>query len=230
MCFPARLARIDMRRPRETEPRVLRAQKGAGEVQITAGEFRSRSIECPLTGLVRPMLNKVRQALFNVLADDVVNATVWDCFAGSGLLGLEAISRGAKHCVFVESHRQHSGVIERNIDALGVRTRTSLLRADLFGLVTTAREKLDHAPANLVFLDPPHAMIADPDQGPFWPWLETLHLTPLVNGFTVLVLGHHGQLEMPKEIGAFLVADTRRYGNAGFTILVRSEGPDEEEG
>ncbi len=216
-------------RRREVEPRVRRAQAGPGELAISAGEFRTRRIECPETGLVRPMLNKVRQALFNVLADDVRDAVVWDLFAGSGLLGFEALSRGAKQCVFVESHGAHAAAIERNVKALDVSSRARVLRADLFSLVAPGRA-LDQAPANLVFIDPPHAMIADFETGPFWPWFANLHRTPLVNGFTVVVIGHHAQLELPKDLGAFMVADKRNYGNAGFTILVRSEEDDEEEG
>ena len=217
-------------RRREVEPRVKRAQHGPGELAISAGEFRTRRIECPETGLVRPMLNKVRQALFNVLADDVRDAVVWDLFAGSGLLGFEALSRGARQCVFVESHGAHAAAIERNVKALDVSSRARVLRADLFSLVSPARQTLDHAPANLVFVDPPHAMIADLDAGPFWPWLANLHRTPLVNGYTVVVIGHHAQLDLPNDLGAFMVADKRSYGNAGFTILVRSEEEDEEEG
>lgn len=213
---------------REIEPRVRRAQRGPGELFISAGEFRSRRIECPRTGLVRPMLNKVRQALFNILADDVRDAQVWDLFAGSGLLGFEALSRGAKHCVFVEQHGAHVAAIERNIKTLDVSSRATVLRADLFALLAPGR-RLEHAPANLVFIDPPHAMIADFDTGPFWPWLATLHRTPLCSGYTVPVIGHHAQLEFPRDLGAFMVADKRSYGNAAFTILVRSEEEDEEE-
>lgn len=219
-----------MRRQDSRAHRVRRAQHGPGEVRITAGEFRSRALMCPATGLVRPMLNKVRQAMFNVLADDVKDAVIWDCFAGSGLLGFEALSRGAAHCVFVESDPRHIRIIEANARALGARPRCTVLRADLFSLVNSGRSRLEHAPAGIVFLDPPHAMIADPEAGPFWPWLENLHLTPLVNGFTLLVLGHHGQLDFPAEVGAWRRAESRRYGNAAFTFLVRQDHPDEEEG
>lgn len=215
---------------REIEPRVKRAQHGPGELTISAGEFRTRKIECPASGLVRPMLNKVRQAMFNVLADDVRDAVVWDLFAGSGLLGFEALSRGAKRCVFVDNHTPHTAIIERNAQTLRAKDRCSVIRADLFSLVSPARDKLENAPANLVFIDPPHAMIADFDTGPFWPWFANLHRTPLVNGYTVIVIGHHSQLNLPEDLGAFMVADKRAYGNAGFTILVRSEEDDEEEG
>ncbi|MCC6573193.1 MAG: 16S rRNA (guanine(966)-N(2))-methyltransferase RsmD [Planctomycetes bacterium] len=198
-------------------------------VRITAGTWRTRPLIVPQTGGVRPMLSKTRQALFNVLADDIKGAVVWDCFAGTGLLGFEALSRGAKTCVFIEADRRHADAVAENIKLLKCETRALLMRGDAFRIVT-AGATLRNTPADFVFLDPPHAMIEDLEAGKFWPWVMNLHKTPLVNDYTVLVIGHHARLVVPAEIGDFMVADTRTYGAVGFTILVRTGQPDDEDG
>lgn len=207
-----------------------RARTPTTGIRVTSGEWRGRNVKVPQTGGVRPMLSKTRMAMFNVLADDIKGAVVWDCFAGSGLLGIEALSRGAGHCVFIEADRRHADLVRANLDALKAGSRATLLRGDTFHIVTPAASGLKHTPADFVLLDPPHAMIEDLEAGPFWPWLMKLHHTPLVDGYTVLVIGHHAKLEIPPEVGAFMVADRRRYGSVGFTILVRSEQPDDENG
>jgi 16S rRNA (guanine(966)-N(2))-methyltransferase RsmD len=219
--------RIEDLRHDEPPPKRRKKPGAAGRLRISGGDLRGRIIEVPAKGDVRPMLDKTRQALFNVLADDIKGARVWDCFAGTGLLALEALSRGAAHAVLIERSREHARVIEGSISALGLAGRATLHKADAFSLVAPGA-RLPHTPADFVFLDPPHAVLEDVENGPFWPWLCNLHNTPLVDGYTVLVIGHHGAFTVPQQVGAFAVADRRVYGNVGFTILVRVEAPDEE--
>ena len=203
-------------------------KRAATIIRISAGEFRHRTIECPQTGGVRPMLSRTRMALFNVLADDVKGAQIWDCFAGTGLLGLDALSRGAAHVVFCERDAGHARVMRENIKGLGAQEGSTVIKGSIFDLIRANTPRLPHTPAGIVLLDPPHAMIEDLDSGPFWPWLMTLHQTPLVDGYTILCVGHSADLEFPAEIGAFRVADQRVYGSVAFSILVRIAPPDEE--
>lgn len=190
----------------------------AGTVRINSGEFRGREIECPQTGDVRPMLSRTRMALFNVLGDDLRDAVVWDCFAGSGLLGIEAISRGASYCVFVERAAVHARVVQNNLATLALRDRSMLIRGSVFDLIKPGAPPLPHTPADVLLLDPPHAMIAE-RPGLFWPWLEGLHKTPLAERGTLACIGHPAELTVPQQVGEFRVADTRSYGTVAFTIL-----------
>lgn len=190
-----------------------------GRVRISSGEFLGRKIECPQTGGVRPMLSRTRMALFNLLRQDLKGATVWDCFAGSGLLGLEALSQGADYCVFVEREGFHARTVQANIDSLGLRDRAGLIRGSIFDFIKPGSPTLPHTPADLLLLDPPHAMIKELDQGPFWPWFLSLGETPLVGDSTTAAIGHPAELVMPDDTGRLKPFDTRLYGTVAFTLF-----------
>jgi 16S rRNA (guanine(966)-N(2))-methyltransferase RsmD len=192
-------------------------EQAQGRVRISAGSLRGRVVSCPESGGVRPMLNRTRMALFNLLTGAVKGAVVWDCFAGSGLLGIEALSRGASHCVFVEREAEHARVVRENLAGLGLQAVTTLIRGSVFELVKSHAPPLPHTPADLLLLDPPHAMARDMG-GPFWQWLSSLGDTRLVKPGTRACFGHPAELAAPDAIGPFLRADTRVYGSVAFTI------------
>jgi hypothetical protein len=109
-------------------------------MRIVAGEFRGRTLATPKGSAIRPTSDRLREALFNVLAhgydDPVAGARVIDLFAGTGALGLEALSRGAQAAVFVDDGAEARGLIRANIDALGLtRLSRSTLRARPRGVV-----------------------------------------------------------------------------------------------
>jgi 16S rRNA (guanine966-N2)-methyltransferase len=193
-------------------------QPNAERIRISGGTLRSRLVDCPDTGGVRPMLSRTRMAMFNVLAERLRGAQVWDCFAGSGLLGLECLSRGASHCVFVERDRRHAAVVRANVQALGVKDSAVVIQGSVFELARPGVPPLPHAPADLLLLDPPHAMIID-QPGQFWPWLERLHETPLAGAGTLACIGHPADLHVPERTGGFTVQDRRVYGTVAFTLL-----------
>jgi 16S rRNA (guanine966-N2)-methyltransferase len=120
-------------------------------MRIVAGELRGRRLAAPDARTTRPTTDRVREAVFNALAslDAVVDARVADLYAGSGALGLEALSRGARHCTFVERDRAAARVIDANIAALGVGARSRVLIGDGVALAP----RID---ADLVFADPPY--------------------------------------------------------------------------
>ena len=101
-------------------------------MRVVAGEFRGRRLSAPGTAATRPTTDRVREAVFNALSslDIVVGATVADLYAGSGALGIEALSRGAKHCTFVEKDRAALSAIHDNIAALGIAGRTRVVSGD----------------------------------------------------------------------------------------------------
>lgn len=125
-------------------------------MRIVAGEFRGRSLAAPRTQSIRPTSDRLRESLFNVLAhgyDDIVaGARVLDLFAGTGALGLEAISRGAVYAVFIEDGVEARGLIRDNIEAFGLTGRTKLFRRDATKLGPAGTVD----PFDLVFADPPY--------------------------------------------------------------------------
>jgi 16S rRNA (guanine966-N2)-methyltransferase len=199
------------RQPKSEQPEAER-------IRISGGSLRSRLVNCPDTGGVRPMLSRTRMAMFNVLADRLSGAQVWDCFAGSGLLGLECLSRGAAHCVFVERDRRHAAGVRANVQALGVKAASLVIQGSVFDLARPGVPPLPHTPASLLLLDPPHAMMVE-QPGQFWPWLERLHETPLAGAGTLACIGHPAELKVPDTVGAFEAIDRREYGTVAFTLL-----------
>jgi 16S rRNA (guanine966-N2)-methyltransferase len=122
-------------------------------VRVVAGSARGRRLRTPAGTDTRPTTDRVREAVFNALfaRGGVAGARVADLFAGSGALGIEALSRGADHCWFVESARDAVAVIGDNVADLGFRDRTTVLAGELDRLVDRLPDDLD-----VVFADPPY--------------------------------------------------------------------------
>ncbi len=126
-----------------------------GKMRISGGEYRGRIIGVPKGQDIRPTSDKVRQAVFNSLLQYGLpdGAQVLDMFCGTGVLGLEALSRGAEFCTFIDKSPDSVRCAHQNIDALGVVARTRLMQKDSTKL---GDKPLEQIPANLVFLDPPY--------------------------------------------------------------------------
>lgn len=128
-------------------------------MRIVAGQFKGRPIQAPKTDATRPTSDRARESLFNMIAHaawapPLYGARVMDLFAGSGALGLEALSRGASYCVFVETAHQALGVLRKNISALDVALATKIQRrsaTDLGSLPPALGGRFDFA-----FMDPPY--------------------------------------------------------------------------
>ncbi len=127
-------------------------------MRIVAGTLRGRPIAAPEGSATRPTSDRVREAMFNILAHGIDGFTldgvrVLDLFAGSGALGFEALSRGAAACIFVEEDAAARGVIRRNIESFALAGRTHIYRRDALRL----GEALPRERSGLMFADPPYA-------------------------------------------------------------------------
>ncbi|CCV06181.1 Methyltransferase [Mesorhizobium metallidurans STM 2683] len=125
-------------------------------MRIVGGEFRGRPLATPRDHAIRPTTDRTREALFNVLAhrfpQSLEGARVLDLFAGTGALGLEALSRGAGYGVFIEESAEGRGLIRTNVEAFGLTGRTKIFRRD----ATALGEAGTLSPFGLVFADPPY--------------------------------------------------------------------------
>lgn len=131
-------------------------------MRIIAGKFRSRLLEPPTDDqTTRPMPDSVRESLFNLLRGHYENEHVVDVFAGTGASGLEALSRGAATCVFIDKSKQAQHILRANIESLGVEDRVEILRTDALG---NSAIGACPTPAHLVFFDPPYDMIHNSTQ------------------------------------------------------------------
>jgi 16S rRNA (guanine966-N2)-methyltransferase len=131
-----------------------------GQLSIIGGAFKGMKLHSPPVGVTRPLRAIVKKSLFDILTDRVIDAVCLDLFAGSGSIGLEAISRGAGKCVFVESNPKVFAVLQKNVDKIGrgvdndpVAMRT--IKADAQDILRAG--PVPEAPVDIVFLDPPFA-------------------------------------------------------------------------
>ncbi len=123
-------------------------------MRVIAGQFRSRQLKS-LKGLaLRPTSDRLRETLFNVLAPLIVGARFLDVFAGTGAIGIEALSRGAAEAVFIESHQPAAALIKQNLASLGIRSGVSVLALDAVRALDKLAAKPD-AKFDLAYIDPP---------------------------------------------------------------------------
>jgi 16S rRNA (guanine966-N2)-methyltransferase len=179
-------------------------------MRIVSGKFRGKAIAAPVGRDTRPTSDRARQAVFNILehaafAPTLSGSRVIDLFAGSGALGLEALSRGADFCLFVETDDQARGAIRENMDTLGLFGVSRIHRRDATDL---GQRPASAGPAfNLAFLDPPYG------QG-----LAERCLPSLVDGGWLtddaLAVVERGANEPPLVVPGFEVLDERVYGAA----------------
>ena len=122
-------------------------------IRIIGGEYKGRYLKVPNSKVTRPTMDKVRQAMFNALKNHVEGSVCLDLFAGSGAMGLEALSRGARKCYFVEKDRGTFQVLKENVLSLGIEKDAFSL---FFGDFRLFLKKLKEEKIDLLFLDPPY--------------------------------------------------------------------------
>ncbi|HSI34002.1 MAG TPA: 16S rRNA (guanine(966)-N(2))-methyltransferase RsmD [Tepidisphaeraceae bacterium] len=182
-------------------------------MRIIAGRFRSRVLLAPESDqTTRPITDRVKQSLFDILTPLLDGVAVYDCFAGTGSMGLESLSRGASHATFFEADRSALGRLKRNIASLGVEGESTVVSLDIFRWFGGTAEA-SVRPA-VVFLDPPYRYLKErPEQ------LEKLglglarHLAP--EGVVVFRHDAKDRLKLP----GFEVAEEREYGGMVLEFL-----------
>jgi 16S rRNA (guanine966-N2)-methyltransferase len=122
-------------------------------MRIAGGEFKGRLIKTPKCANLRPSTQKTREAIFSSLGQDVIGARVADLFCGSGALGLEALSRGASHAIFVDSSHIATATVRENIRLLGLDSRAKAVSMNVFHL-----RPRHFATVEIIFADPPYRL------------------------------------------------------------------------
>jgi 16S rRNA (guanine966-N2)-methyltransferase len=170
-------------------------------MRVVTGSLRGRKLVAPDARATRPTTDRVREAVFNALTslDTIIDARVVDLYAGSGAMGIEALSRGATHCTFVERDRGALSAIHANIGALGLTGVTRVVAGD--AAVYAAR-----VDADIAFVDPPYDFDA---------WDDLL--TSIAAGFVVAESGR----EVPAPSG-WEQTRVKRYGRTWVTFLTRT--------
>ena len=187
-------------------------------MRVVAGDLRGRRIDGPDGDATRPTTDKVREAVFNALGsiDAVDGAVVVDLFAGSGALGIEALSRGAARCTFVESDRRALGVLKGNIDALGIGDVSRVVPLDIVrDMVSAGALRLCEVlvDATLVLADPPYG---------FQHWNEIFSVVESAGPAAMLVIETETRAVVHNEVPQGWKAVRRRdYGRTTVGFFVR---------
>ena len=179
-------------------------------IRVIAGRFGGRKLDAPHTDNARtkPMGERIRNALFNSIGDEVVDAHVLDAFAGTGAVGFEALSRGAAHVTFVERDKIAQKIIRNNMVSLGIELEAKLISTSVNSWIQTGGA----GSYDIIFADPPY-----PD-----PQFSTVEsLMPLLKPGGLMVLSHAGRGEGPNLRNGIVVVDNRSYGNATLTFFRR---------
>lgn len=174
-------------------------------MRIIAGRFKGRRLKGPKGGGVRPTSDRLRESLFNILAPRIAESVFIDAFAGTGAIGLEALSRGARQVVFIESSQEAGRLIRDNLALCGVRGAFRLLTADVWsGLRTLERERFQ---ADIVFLDPPY------EWGPYRALIEIIFRTGIACDGAQVIVEHHRKTDLPPSGEGFERTRVVRHGD-----------------
>lgn len=174
-------------------------------MRVITGIARGKRLVTPDGRDVRPTSEKVKEALFSALQFDIEGRRILDLFAGSGQLGIEALSRGAESAVFVDSSAASVKIINKNLENTGFTENSKVYTQDYSSFTAMCRDTFD-----IVFLDPPYA------NGLLVPAIKSV--LPLVSDYGTVVCEHPGEVELPEDIGGFCVYRTYRYGKINVTM------------
>ena len=180
-------------------------------MRIIGGDLKGKKLYSVRGLSIRPTADRLRESLFNILSNRVREALVLDLFAGTGALGIEALSRGAKFGMFVDNHKSALAVIERNIRSCALDHRAKLIQGNIIQNLNCIRF---YRPAfNLVFIDPPYS------KNMVEPALYNLHHSHCLENDTRIVVEHSDSESIPQDLLAFRMDDQRRYGKTLVSFL-----------
>lgn len=174
-------------------------------VRIISGTLGGRKIDAPDRVTTHAMSERARNAMFNSISAEIQDARVLDAFAGSGSIGIEALSRGAAEAVFVERDRIACKIIAKNLANLGIEPQAQLIRTTITNWLETSEPEL----FDIIFADPPYT---DPQ------FSTVKRLFGLLKPGALMVLSHSGKGEVPLQDG-IVVVDNRSYGNLHLTFF-----------
>lgn len=180
-------------------------------MRVIAGSAKGRTLVAAPGSGTRPISDRVKESLFNILGQAVVDSRVLDLFAGTGSVGIEALSRGAEKAVFVEKNRRAVETIHKNLRTTGLSARSEVLQADVFTYLRNPREQR----FDFIYVAPPQYKGL---------WLDTLHAldraTWLAPDGEIIVQIFPKEL-VPFELSTLSVFDKRKYGSTLLLFLAR---------
>ena len=183
-------------------------------MRVIGGEFKGRRLLVPRGGKIRPTSDRVREAIFDILGPVWTFQRALDLFAGTGSLGIEALSRGADSGLFIDNSRQSINLVKKNLKICGYEDSGSVIKRDLRTGLPQAhwifREKID-----LVFIDPPYG------KGLISRMLEIINENDILSADSVIVAESSKEDILPAVSGSLRLIDTRIYGETKLDIFFK---------
>ncbi|MBQ8151590.1 MAG: 16S rRNA (guanine(966)-N(2))-methyltransferase RsmD [Firmicutes bacterium] len=170
-------------------------------MRVIAGEYKGRRLESPKDDSVRPTTDKAKEALFSILTNDIWGARVLDLFAGTGSLGIEALSRGASECVFADQSRESIRIIKNNIAHCGAGEKSVVVTGDFRRVLMSQRKPFD-----IILLDPPYG------KGMMEDCFRLIGENQLLSDGGLIVAEHRREETLPDEFHGYKKVKERRYG------------------
>lgn len=186
-------------------------------IKIIGGEAKGRRVKATKGKEVRPLLARVKKSLFDILKGKIGNSFFLDLYAGTGSVGIEALSRGAKEAVFIENNYHAVEIIKKNLEELGFGNRARVLKKDvLHGLPENCK-------FNLIFVGPPYL------KGLVLPTLKVIAEKEILTEKGWLICQHHFREELPEEYYSFCLFRREKYGDMRLSFYevrtIESEKP-----
>lgn len=180
-------------------------------MRVIAGKYRSRKLRSLMGKMLRPTGDRLRETLFNILGPTVEHTTFVDLYAGTGAVGIEALSRGARRAIFVEEHAPAVTLIRRNLESLGISTEAEVLRMNALRAIERLEERLIHA--QFVYLDPPYEANEEYEST-----LDALGESSLVAPGGRVIVEHLRKRVLPEQIGELELARVVEQGHAALSF------------
>ena len=179
-------------------------------MRIITGVAKGKRLVTPEGRDVRPTPERVKEGIFSALQFDIEGRRVLDLFAGSGQLGLEALSRGAESAVFVDVSNASVKIVKQNIELTGFGNKAKVFCSDYTSFASACRDTFD-----IVFLDPPYAA------GLLMPAVKAV--LPLMSDYGTIICEHPPEVVPEETVGGFSIVKTYRYGKVLVTVYRKVE-------
>lgn len=180
-------------------------------MRVITGSARGRRLKELEGRETRPTTDRVKEGMFSILQFDIEGRRVLDLFAGTGQLGIEALSRGAASAVFVDRRKDALNLIRENLKTTGLSGRAQVVAGDSVEYLKTLRERFD-----LIFLDPPY------ESGLLEPALDQIAGLDILSPHGILVAEHPADRTLPALLPPYFIHRTYRYGKIGLTVYHRA--------
>lgn len=186
-------------------------------MRVISGEAKGRRLKAPADKRIRPTADKTKEALFHIIGGEVRGARVLDLFAGTGNLGIEALSRGARRALFVDAAKKAVAIIRANVSLVKYGDRCEVWQADAF-LALSRLRRMDRR-FDLIFCDPPYGhQFAERS-------LHFLVLEHMVENNGLVVVEHYWKDKLPQRVGTLLMLDERCFGETAVTFYRQKAEP-----